>query len=96
MRDLSTERRIGRSRGTSLQERLRREAMEGEVAIELVARGTATRVGLHNLRYATRIASRLAEIAAAVGVELHVEDDQIGPPSIIVGPRRGRANRDAR
>lgn len=75
-------------------QQLERERLEGEIAIEMVARGAAVRVSLANLRYAGRLASSLAQVAAQARVEFRVEDAQGGPPFLIVGPRRDRAARD--
>jgi hypothetical protein len=90
MQELTPPRRVRRPRRNSPQGGLVRDLTEGEVAIELVARGAARRVALHNLRNAARIAPQLAEIAATAGVEFRIDDDHVGPPSIVVGPRTAR------
>jgi hypothetical protein len=87
MSDLNPSNHARRPRRNARLDLLERDLIEGEVAIELVARGAANRVRLHNLPNSARIAPQLAEIAASAGVELRIDDDHVGPPSIVVGPR---------
>lgn len=71
---------------------LERDRREGEVAIEMVARGAAVRVHLDGLRFAERVAPMLAAQAQLAGVLFRVERNERGTPSLLVGPRRARAD----
>jgi len=68
--------------------RLQRDLIEGEAAVEMVARGVASRVRVQGLRHGERVSPLLAATAQRAGVGFRIERRvDGGTPVLVFGPR---------